>query len=498
MKNSLIDSAKDSSNIVIPVILSGGSGTRLWPQSRTTRPKQFISLASDQTLFELTLERLRQVTSELPIVVTNSDHRFLVAEHLRTSPYGSGSVILEPCSRNTAPAVTFAALQAVASNPDALLLVCPSDHEMNDIEGFKFSVESAIPLALENRIVTFGVVPDSPATGYGYIEVSEDDTSVINSFVEKPDSATANKFLDSGKHYWNSGIFLVRAKVILDEMAAHAAAIHTECVKSWSLRETHSGFISIPKAEFFKCPSQSFDYAVMEHTSHASMVSLKCKWSDMGTWESVWKSSEKDSNGNAFVGDVHQLDSSNNYVRAHTKLVALVDCESLVVIESGDSILVAKRNATDEIKRLVGELLAKNRKEATDHPRVYRPWGDYEGVVRGDRYQVKRIVVKPGEKLSLQKHYHRAEHWIVVRGIALITCGESEKLVSENQSTYIPLGETHRLENPGKIPLELIEVQSGSYLGEDDIVRLEDKYGRRKTDKPDATTCPETLTAKIG
>ncbi len=491
-------STKDAASVadhITPIILSGGSGTRLWPQSRTTRPKQFINLTSEKTLFELTLNRLRQVTDERPIVVTNIDHRFLVAEHLRTSAYGSGSVILEPCSRNTAPAITLAALQAIEKDAETLLLICPSDHEISDIEGFKASIEAALSLALDNKIVTFGVVPDAPATGYGYMEVQVDDSSVINDFVEKPDSATAEIFLQTGHHYWNSGIFLARAQVILDEMAKHAPEIYTECVTSWSSRTNEFEFISIPKEAFFKCPSQSFDYAVMEHTSHANMVALQCDWCDMGTWESVWKNSSKDSAGNAFIGEVRQLESHNNYVRAHSKLVALIGCEDLVVIESGDSILVAKRDATDEIKTLVGGLLAENRKEATDHPRVYRPWGDYEGVVRGDRYQVKRIVVKPGEKLSLQKHFHRAEHWIVVRGIALITCGDSESLVSENQSTYIPLGQTHRLENPGKIQLELIEVQSGSYLGEDDIVRLEDKYGRRKTDTSTEIASSGTLSA---
>lgn len=490
-----LDTELDVLSTLTPVILSGGSGTRLWPQSRTTRPKQFISLASEHSLFDLTLERLSKITPTRPIILTNADHRFLVAEHLRTSTYGTGSVILEPCSRNTAPAITIAALQAVDTNADALLLICPSDHEISDIQGFKSSIEAAIPLALKNKIVTFGVAPENPVTGYGYIEVESTDSSVIKSFVEKPDIARAKEFQESGMHFWNSGIFLVRAHVVLEEMKTHAPEILAECVKSWSLRDTQYEFVSIPTEAFFKCPSQSFDYAVMEHTVHASMVALQCKWSDMGTWESVWQSSEKDSAGNACVGEVRQIDSSNNYVRAHSKLVALVGCENLVVIESGDSILVAKRSATNEIKTLVGGLLAENRKEATEHPRVYRPWGDYEGVVKGDRYQVKRIVVKPGEKLSLQKHFHRAEHWIVVRGIALITCGDSEKLVSENQSTYIPLGQIHRLENPGKIPLELIEVQSGSYLGEDDIVRLEDKYGRRKTDTSDEIACPDDLVA---
>jgi mannose-1-phosphate guanylyltransferase/mannose-6-phosphate isomerase len=470
-------------DLITPVILSGGSGTRLWPLSRTSMPKQFVNVIGDKTLFQTTLDRLAKISRQNPVVVTNAEHRFLVAEQLRTSDFNNASVIVEPIGRNTAPAITLAALKLSESNPDSLMLICPADHHILDEQAFQDAVDRAIPLASSDHIVTFGITPTHADTGYGYIEMVAPGSTDIKSFLEKPNSDLAENFIASGKHFWNSGIFLVKARFILSEMQRFDPSIHQACLKAWARRDIGDDFETVDEDAFSTSPSTSIDYAVMEKSKSVQMIPMDCKWSDLGTWESIWRSSDKDGSGNVLVGDVKQIGSCNNYIRSQDKLVAIIGCDDLVVIESGDSILVAAKSATNDLKSLVESLKKEERKEATHHPRVYRPWGDYEGVVNGDRYQVKRIVVTPGEQLSLQKHFHRAEHWIVVRGVALVTCGEEQKLVHENQSTYIPLGHVHRLENPGKIPLEMIEVQSGSYLGEDDIIRLEDKYGRRKTDR---------------
>ncbi len=469
-----------NSDSISPVILSGGSGTRLWPLSRTSMPKQFVNIIGDKTLFQMTLDRLARISQKDPVVVTNADHRFLVAEQLRTSSFANASVIIEPVGRNTAPAITLAALKLSESNPDSLMLICPADHHILDEQAFKAAVERAVPLANNDQIVTFGIQPTHADTGYGYIETVLPESTEIVAFVEKPDADLAESFIASGKHFWNSGIFLVKARFILSEIQRLDPSIHQACLKAWARRDISGDFETVDEEAFSSCPSESLDYAVMEKTKFAQMIPMDCEWSDLGTWESIWRACQKDESGNILVGDVRQIGSRNNYIRSQDKLVAIIGCDDLVVIESGDSILVAAKSATGELKSLVESLKKEERKEVTHHARVSRPWGNYEGVVKGDRYQVKRIVVTPGEQLSLQKHFHRAEHWIVVRGVALVTCGEDQTLVHENQSTYIPLGHTHRLENPGKIPLELIEVQSGSYLGEDDIVRFEDKYGRRQ------------------
>ena len=467
---------------ITPVILSGGSGTRLWPLSRKSMPKQFVNVIDEKTLFEKTLDRLSGISKRNPIVVTNSEHRFLVAEQLRTSRYSNASVIIEPIAKNTAPAITLAAFALSELDPDSLMLICPSDHHIPGVDRFKQAILKAVPLASDDHIVTFGITPTHADTGYGYIEADPKESTSIKAFVEKPDIKRAAEYASSGNHYWNSGIFLVKARVVINEIKEHGSSIHQACLKAWTQRDTCSNFETVDEEAFSVSPCESIDYAVLEKTKAVRMIAMDCDWTDLGTWESVWRSSPKDESGNVLVGDVKQINSKDNYLRSQDKLVIVIGCDNLVVIECGDSILVAPRDATSDIKLLVEMLSSENRIEASHHPRVYRPWGDYEGVDKGDRYQVKRIVVTPGEQLSLQKHFHRAEHWIVVRGIALVTCGDTKTLIHENQSTYIPLGQTHRLENPGRIPLELIEVQSGSYLGEDDIVRIEDKYGRRRTD----------------
>ena len=469
-----------STQTLIPVILSGGSGSRLWPQSRSSRPKQFVDLIGDETLFAMSVNRSLAVSDIPSIIVTNQEHRFLVAEELRSKGVEGASIILEPSGRNTAPAAVLAALKAVEIDENALMLISPADHLIEDMDAFIAAVGQGVDLAEKGKIVTFGIKPSHAETGYGYIAQQKGESHAISEFVEKPNKETAEKYLEAGNYFWNSGIFLVKAQALLDEIAKHSEAILDACSKSWAALEQDGDFTRVDKAAFFQCPSDSIDYAVMEKTRNAAMVELDCKWSDLGSWDAVWSASEQDEDGNAASGDVEMLDSSNNYVRSSSKLISLIGCDNLVIVEEGDSILVADKSRSQDVKLMVEELRKDGRSEPDTHSRVYRPWGNYEGIDRGERYQVKRIVVKPQEQLSLQMHHHRAEHWIVVKGTAIVTCGDEEKLVGENESTYIPFRAVHRLENPGKVPLELIEVQSGSYLGEDDIVRLEDRYGRNK------------------
>ncbi|KUJ82444.1 mannose-1-phosphate guanylyltransferase/mannose-6-phosphate isomerase [Microbulbifer flavimaris] len=467
--------------MILPVIMAGGSGSRLWPLSRQLFPKQFLPLTGESTMLQETCARLEGLEHQPPLLICGDDHRFTVAEQLREAKQGHSGIVLEPAGRNTAPAVALAALRAtVGSESDPLLLVLAADHVIRDVAAFQDAVNKAIPHAEQGKLVTFGIVPTGPETGYGYIRRNADgDTAfAVEEFVEKPDLATAEKYVASGDFYWNSGMFLFRASRYLEELKAHRPDMLAACEKAMSGAAVDIDFVRPAAESFLACPDDSIDYAVMEKTRDAVVVPMDCGWSDVGSWSALWEVSDKDDNGNTTRGDVILQDSKGCYVQSDSKLIATVGLEDVVVVESDDAILVAAKDRVQDIKKVVNQLKAENRSEAQVHRKVYRPWGFYDSVDAGDRFQVKRIVVKPGAKLSLQMHHHRAEHWIVVSGTAMVTNGDKEMLVTENQSTYIPLGVTHRLENPGSIPLELIEVQSGSYLGEDDIVRFEDQYQR--------------------
>lgn len=467
--------------MLTPVLLSGGVGSRLWPVSRESHPKQFLPLAGEITMLQETLQRTAGLASAAPVVVCNEEHRFMVAEQMRQLEIESDALILEPEGRNTAPAVALAAIQAVASDPEAVLLVLPADHLIQDVNAFVNAVTMALPLAVEGRLMTFGVIPTAPETGYGYIKcgaVVSDNLFELERFVEKPDEATAREYLQDGGYLWNSGMFLLRAQSYLDELARFAPDMLSCCQKAMDAAETDMHFVR-PDAEIFmRCPGDSIDYAVMENTGSGGVVSLDCGWSDVGAWSALWDVAEKDVDGNVCRGDVVMDNCSSSYLRSDSRLVAATGVDNLVVVETADAVLVANRDKVQDVKRIVTMLKAQGRTEATLHRRVYRPWGSYESLVISDGFQVKRIVVNPGQQLSLQMHHHRAEHWIVVKGTAEVTCEDKVFMLAEDESTYIPLGHKHRLANPGQISLELIEVQSGSYLGEDDIVRFEDVYGR--------------------
>lgn len=468
---------------VRPVVLAGGSGTRLWPLSRKNYPKQFVSLVDDCSLFEGTLRRLRALAHAPPLVVCNDEHRFLVAEVLRRSGVEDASILLEPVGRNTAPAVALAALEATASGDDPLLLVLPADHNIPDSAAFADAVERAAAVADGGFLLTFGVQPDHPETGYGYIRATTGDgVRSVEAFVEKPDRETAERYLAEGGYFWNSGMFVFRASTYLEQLERHAPAILAAVQEAYAGRHGDLDFLRFDTAAFTATPGESIDYAVMERTDRAMVVPFQTAWSDVGSWRALWELGQTngaaDSDENVYRGDVIAGDSRRCYLHAEHRLVAAVGLEDCVVVETADAVLVAPRDRAEDVKRLVERLEADGRVEKDSHRRVYRPWGSYEGLDEGERFQVKRIVVAPGGQLSLQLHHHRAEHWIVVRGTARVVSGETSFLLSENESTYIPLGTKHRLENPGHIPLELIEVQSGSYLGEDDIVRLDDQYGR--------------------
>lgn len=479
-------------NKIIPVVMAGGSGTRLWPLSRKLFPKQFLPLSGENTMLQDTLSRLSDDTSNNdhqntwkatdPIVVCNNEHRFIVAEQLREAGYESPSIVLEPAGRNTAPAAALAALQASTQDPDALLLVLAADHLIRDEQAFHRAIENAVKVANQDKLATFGVTPRHPETGYGYIksESVKQGPSAIEKFVEKPDLDTAKEFLKQGSYFWNSGMFLFKASIYLEELGRHRPDILEASTASFEGRSNDLEFIRLAEKEFLDCADESIDYAVMENTDRAMVVPLDAGWSDVGSWSSLWDESEHDASGNACRGDVIQRDSSNNMLYSDHKLIAAVGIENLVVVATPDAVLVSSKDKAQEVKAIVDQLRTDNRSEALLHREVARPWGSYDSIDMGERFQVKRIKVKPGAKLSLQMHHHRAEHWIVVSGTALVTIGDEERLLSENESTYIPIGTTHRLENPGVLPLEMIEVQSGSYLGEDDIVRFEDTYGRDK------------------
>ena len=461
-----------------PVLLSGGSGTRLWPLSREAYPKQFLPLAGDDTMVQATWRREEALADLAPIVVANEEHRFLVAEQLRQVGAPVPAILLEPVGRNTAPAIAAAALQAMAGGADPLLLVLPSDHVVRDVAGFQRAVREASSAAEAGALVTFGIVPDAPETGFGYIQAEAGDgLRQVLRFVEKPDAATARSYLDAGGYYWNSGMFLFRASRYLEELARFRPDI-VDAVRAAHAAARHDGdFVRLDKDAFSACPSDSIDYAVMEKTADAMVLPVDIGWNDVGSWSALWDVAERDADGNAHHGDVIAVDSRNSYAYAQ-RLVALVGLDDIVVVETDDAVLVARKDKVQEVKQVVARLKQEQRSQAVLHREVHRPWGSYDSVDNGGRHQVKRIKVKPGAALSLQMHHHRAEHWIVVSGTAKVTRGDETLLLSENESTYIPLGVKHRLENPGKVPLELIEVQSGSYLGEDDIVRFEDVYGR--------------------
>ena len=474
-----------NSEMIIPVILSGGSGSRLWPLSRSLRPKQFLPLTGKESLFQLTLERLRPLNphGELaPIVVANDDHRFLVAEQCREIGVHPSKLILEPTARNTAPAIAVAAIAAMEQGGDPLLLVLPSDHLFANPKAFIGAVGVAKTEALKGGLVTFGIVPDYPETGYGYIRADGSFASgkamAVAQFVEKPNQETAQQYVDSGNYAWNSGMFLFKASSLLAELAQYDSVMLDACKAAWQASKVDLDFTRLDKDAFAKCPSQSIDYAVMEKTQKAVVVPLDAGWNDVGAWSSVWQVQEQDQAGNATRGDVMLENAKNSYVHADHRLVTLLGVEDLIVVETSDAVLVAHKNASQDVKKIVERLKKEQRTEADLHREVFRPWGSYDSIDIGGRYQVKRITVKPGAKLSVQMHHHRAEHWIVVSGTAKVRVGDREQMITENQSVYIPIGDVHSLENPGKVNLELIEVQSGSYLGEDDIVRFEDKYGR--------------------
>ena len=464
---------------MIPVILSGGSGTRLWPLSREAYPKQFLALAGDDTMLQATWRRVEALASVAPLIVANEEHRFMVAEQLRQVDCAPAAILLEPIGRNTAPAIAVAALQAIADGGDPLLLVLPSDHVISDMAAFQAAVRAAEPAARDGRLVTFGIVPTGPETGYGYIRAEAGEgVRAVAEFVEKPDAETAGRYLASGEYFWNSGMFLFRAGAYLAELERQQPAMLAACRAALAAARRDQDFVRLDKDAFAACPSDSIDYAVMEKTAQAAVLPISVGWNDVGSWAALWDIAEQDGNGNAHHGDVIAQDCHNTLAWGDGRLVALLGLQDVVVVDTADALLVAHRDHVQDVKGIVGRLKTAGRPEPTWHRKVYRPWGSYDSIDLGERFQVKRITVKPGAQLSLQMHHHRAEHWIVVSGTGRITRGEDTLILSENQSTYIPLGVKHRLENPGVVPLELIEVQSGSYLGEDDIVRFEDVYGR--------------------
>lgn len=459
------------------VIMAGGSGTRLWPLSRTSHPKQFLSLHGGLTMLQHTVERLKELPIGSSVTICNEEHRFFVAEQLRAIDK-LGSIILEPVGRNTAPAIALAAL--TEKDDDTLLLVLAADHVISDIESFTESVRKAMALAEQGKLVTFGVVPSKPHTGYGYIKAGKKsgDGFLVDVFKEKPDQVTAESYLEKGGYYWNSGMFLFKASRYLEELEAYHPEIFEACSKAVANISSDLDFIRVDGEAFAACPDDSIDYAVMEHTRDAVIVPIDAGWNDIGSWSSLWDIGDKDENGNVVSGDVILHATRDSYIRADDKLVAAVGIKDIVVVSTKDALLVAHKDLVQDAKLVANKLREDGRSEWELHREVYRPWGKYDSIDIGDRYQVKRITVNPGAKLSVQMHHHRAEHWVVVSGLAKVTNGERTFLMSENESTYIPIGVVHALENPGRVPLEIIEIQSGAYLGEDDIIRFEDRYGR--------------------
>ncbi|AVR87876.1 mannose-1-phosphate guanylyltransferase/mannose-6-phosphate isomerase [Thauera aromatica] len=485
---------------LLPVILSGGSGTRLWPLSRETYPKQLLALTGPHTMLQQTALRLEGLAGNAkvldPCVVCNAEYRFITAEQLQAAGKPASSILLEPFGRNTAPALTLAALHAHAGGQDPLLLVMPADHVIARQDAFQAAVRQGIPAARGGAMVTFGIVPERAETGYGYLRrgaAAPDGSYALDRFVEKPDAEHARRYLDSGDYLWNSGLFMMHASVWLAAIAHFDPAMLAACTAALQAARADVDFIRIDTAAFEACPSDSIDYAVMEKLAAAPqlgiaarVVPMEAGWSDVGAWDALWDILDKDEAGNAACGETLLERSANSLLFASSRLVAGVGLDNIVVVETPDAVLVAAKDCAQDVKKIVARLKAEGRTLADTHRKVNRPWGWYDSIDGGDRFQVKRIVVKPGASLSLQMHHHRAEHWIVVRGTAEVTHGDKVMLLSENESTYIPLGHVHRLANPGKVPLEIIEVQSGSYLGEDDIVRFEDTYGRAPAAQPGA------------
>ena len=469
---------------VIPVILSGGSGTRLWPISRRLYPKQFIPLRNGRSLFQDTVARVESLQQgiQTPIIVCNDEHRFMAAEQLRLENVNNAEIILEPVGRNTAPAIALAALCAKQRDENAIILVLPADHIIDANSNFSDAVEVAMNLCNQDQLVTFGITPTRPETGYGYIQagtsIADGHANQVDKFVEKPELVKAQEYISAGNFFWNSGMFMFKASFLLSELAKFEKEMTENVEAAFSSHQKDLDFVRIDENKFAACKSESIDYAVMERTDSAAVVPLSCEWNDVGSWHALWESSEQDDANNALTGDVLLEDCEGCLVHSSNRLVTAVGMKDTVIVETADAIMIAPREQSQNVKVIANSLKNSEREEANVHRKVYRPWGDYESIDHSDRFQVKRITVKPGERLSLQKHHHRAEHWIVVKGTAVVTCDDKEFLLSENESTYIPIGSVHRLENPGKIPLELIEVQSGTYLGEDDIERFDDKYGR--------------------
>ncbi len=470
---------------MIPVILSGGSGSRLWPLSRKQFPKQFLALTGEQTLFQQTIERLQFEGMQQPLLVCNQEHKFIVKEQLAARHLTVQGMLLEPFGRNTAPAIAIAAMKLLEEGRDELLLVLPADHVIEDPKAFRHSLTLATAAAEEGEMVLFGIPATTPETGFGYIKCDMSERSDLATgakrvlqFVEKPNEERARQFVESGEYFWNSGMFLFRASTFLEELKKHDLDIYDNCMAALHRSQRNGDEVLIDPATFACCPDDSIDYAVMEKTQLACVVPLSAGWSDVGSWSSIWDVHEKDENGNVIKGDVITASTRNSLIQANSKLVTVLGLEDVVVIETKDAIMITHKDKVQDVKKLVNQLDAQERTETLSHCAVYRPWGWYDSVDMGGRFQVKRICVNPGASLSLQMHHHRAEHWIVVSGTAQVTCDDKTFLLTENQSTYIPVTSVHRLANPGKIPLEIIEVQSGSYLGEDDIERFDDVYGR--------------------
>ena len=472
--------------MITPVVLSGGSGTRLWPLSRKAHPKQLLPLLNETSLLQDTINRLQGLDGvDHTVIICNEDYRFMVAEQAHATSVGVNDIILEPVGRNTAPAIALAAFNALQKDKEAILLVLPADHDIRNVDAFHKAINAGLEQALNNQFVTFGIVPDSPEIGYGYIkalsDVAVNEVSKIEKFVEKPDLQTAINYLKEGGYYWNSGMFMFKAEEYLNALKEFAPEIYSASQKAINAAEIDMDFVRVGMKEFQQCPGDSIDYAVMEKVSNAVVIPVDIGWSDVGSWSALHEIGERDENNNIFIGDTKSVSTKNSYIRAEHKLVTTLGVENLIIVDTDDALLVADKSRVQDIKEIVEALSAENREEVVLHKRVCRPWGCYQGIDQSDRFQAKRITVNPGAILSLQLHHHRAEHWIVVNGTARVTKGEETFILSENESTYIPLETKHRLENIGKIPLELIEVQTGSYLGEDDIVRFDDVYGREGT-----------------